>query len=196
MTAVARRRIGPTACVVLLLSQGPQSAQDLTSVYAPLALSTEPAAVEPLRWCGTPGDRLRRAGVVTAGPLDDGHLLRADQFPRHLSATHTGDFGFSNLLVLGDHETLTFERVDPDADSKRVAETWTRTGTNVVAGRMVSVFNPTWSVEVAASYGAIPGVSITRSSSSATWWRPALPLPLPRRRARGHPATGSSSIFK
>ena len=48
----------------------------------------------------------------------------------------------------------------------------------------------------AASYGAIPGVSITRSSSSATWWRPALPLPLPRRRARGHPATGSSSIFK
>ena len=170
MTAVARRRIGPTACVVLLLSQGPQSAQDLTSVYAPLALSTEPAAVEPLRWCGTPGDRLRRAGVVTAGPLDDGHLLRADQFPRHLSATHTGDFGFSNLLVLGDHETLTFERVDPDADSKRVAETWTRTGTNAVAGRMVSVFNP-------------------------TWWRPAASAAA-RRRARGHPATGSSSIFK
>ena len=148
MTAVARRRIGPTACVVLLLSQGPQSAQDLTSVYAPLALSTETAAVEPLRWCGTPADRLRRAGVVTAGPLDDGRLLRADQFPRHLSPTHTGDFGLSNLLVLGDHETLTFERVDPDADSKRVAETWTRTGTNAVAGRMVSVFNPTWSVEV------------------------------------------------
>ena len=63
-----------------------------------------------------------------------------------LRPTHTGEFGFNNLTVLGDHETVTFERNDPWADNEDsiTTETWQRTRTSSIDGRIVSVFTPRW----------------------------------------------------
>lgn len=136
----------------LMLTQTPQTAQDLAQFYAPLALSQDVPAgrAEPLRDCGTTFALLRRTltGVRAVTHLEDGRPLRADQFPRFLRPTHTGDFGFNNFLVLGDHETVTFERFDADDEDRHTDETWQRIGTQEVAGRVVSVFNPTWSIDV------------------------------------------------
>ena len=77
-------------------------------------------------------------------PLADGRPLHADQSPRFLHPTHEGSLGFTSFLVLGDHATVTFERVDADADDNHTAETWARTGTDAVTGHVVSVFSPAW----------------------------------------------------
>ena len=83
-------------------------------------------------------------------PLADGRPLYADQVPRFLGPNHEGTFGFADFLVLGDHETVTFERVDADAEDlfQHTAETWVRTRTDTVAGHLVSVFAPTWDAGV------------------------------------------------
>ena len=81
-------------------------------------------------------------------PLADGRPVRADQVPRFLRPTHEGTFGFNTFLVLGDYETVTFERTDADAETLHTAETWQRTGTDALAGHLVSVFNPTWDAGV------------------------------------------------
>ena len=136
----------------LLLAQTPQTAQDLALLYAPLALDERAVtgSAEGLRQCATSYDLLRRTatGITTMQHLADGRPLRADQFPRFLRPTHNGDFGLSNFLVIGDHETVTFERVDADAEDFHTDETWTRASTQEVDGQIVSVFNPTWGIDV------------------------------------------------
>ena len=80
-------------------------------------------------------------------PLADGEVLRSDQFPRFLRPTHVGEFGYDAFVVVGDHEALTFERLDLNQDSGIAVETWGRVGTGVVDGRVVSAFRPVWPAE-------------------------------------------------
>ena len=146
-------RAALAACLLLVPTSAP--AQSLAERLAPLALLPEPPPALGAR-CATPPIPMPLAAAPFAGdparanvagdmePLADGRPLRADQFPRFLLPTHVGSFGFTNFLVLGDHATVTFERVDADAADQHTAETWTRTGTTAVAGHLVSVFNPTW----------------------------------------------------
>lgn len=153
MTATVSFRRGLLAIVGgLLLAQTPQTAQDLAQLYAPLALAMDVSTgrAAPLRKCGTTFDLLSKAitGIQAMTPLDDGRPLRADQFPRFLRPTHTGVFGFNNFLVLGDYETVTFERFDEDGEDRHTDEIWQRSGTQNVAGRVVSVFNPRWTIDV------------------------------------------------
>ena len=125
--------------------------QDNTQSYELLALDDEEAVrSEQLRSCATTLGLLERTatGFNTATPLADGWPLRADQFPRFLRPTHQGDFGFYNFLILGDHEVVTFRRLDPNADEGHVVETWVRTRADQVDGRLVSVFNPSWSIDL------------------------------------------------
>ena len=144
-----------TLAACLLLVPTPAPAQSLAERLAPLALLPEPGPAVGVR-CATPpipmplavtpfaADPARANVAGNLEPLADGRPLRADQFPRFLLPTHVGSFGFTDFLVLGDYETVTFERVDADAADQHTAETWTRTGTAAVAGHLVSVFNPTW----------------------------------------------------
>ena len=66
--------------------------------------------------------------------------------PRFLHPHHEGSFGYRDLLVLGDHETLTIER--NDVNNTVHTETWRRTGTRTVADHLVSVFNPEWDASI------------------------------------------------
>ena len=142
------------ACLLLAPAAG---AQSLADRLAPLALDPEDVVTPaPERWCATPpipmpwaatpfaADPARANVAGDMEALPDGWPLRADQSPRFLHPTHAGSFGFTDLLVLGDHASVTFERVDADADDGHTAETWRRTRTDTVAGHVVSVFSPTW----------------------------------------------------
>jgi len=64
----------------------------------------------------------------------DGQPLWYDQNPRLLHAAHTGGLALDNLLVLGDVETLYFERWSDRSGS--VPETWHRIDTTAVEGRL------------------------------------------------------------
>ena len=137
------------ALALLLLAQGPPAAQDLSTVYAPLALSlSDDTAVDVLRACGTTHDELAQLGIQTVTPLADGRALRADQFPRFLRPDHADAFGFTDFLVLGDYATVEFHRVNKFQAAGFIAETWTRTHTVSIDGRTVSVFSPSWPASV------------------------------------------------
>ena len=82
-------------------------------------------------------------GTDLAG-LGDGALVRADQFPPFLTPTHEGEFGFDEVVVLGDHPILHVERPDPDGTAEVVRETWNRVQSTEVGGRAVSVFRLAW----------------------------------------------------
>ena len=58
----------------------------------------------------------------------------------------TGSEAAQPSHVVGDVETLEFERWSESEDGY-VAATWTRTGTTAIDGRLVSIFNVTWSHE-------------------------------------------------
>ncbi len=149
--------IGAALAAYALLVPVPASGQSLADRLAPLALdprdTVRPApGVQcatpriPMPWAVTPfaADPARANAAGDMEPLADGRPLHADQSPRFLHPTHEGSFGFTDFLVLGDHATVTFERVDADADDSHTAETWARTGTDTVAGHLVSVFSPAW----------------------------------------------------
>ena len=163
ITAMQRGGFVTAAAVAacLLGAPVPASSQALADRLAPLALDPEDPVLPALHLrCATPLDPAPWTSIAFAAdptratvagdiePLPDGRPLRADQFPRFLRPTHEGTFGFENFLVLGDHPTVTFERVDADAADNHTAETWTRIGTDSVSGRLVSVFNPTWDAGV------------------------------------------------
>lgn len=82
--------------------------------------------------------------------LRDGEPLSFLQDPPILRPDHHGPFALRDLVVLGDFETVTFERADGTAPSGVAVETWTRLGTRWIHGRLASVFEPTWTEEVFA----------------------------------------------
>ena len=77
--------------------------------------------------------------------LPDGQPLWYKQRPRVIRADDPGGLAFENFLVAGDVETLAFDRRSVSAADNVVPETWRRTGSTAIDGRLVSVFNPSWS---------------------------------------------------
>ena len=157
------------ACVPLLFTHGAPRAQGLSPTYANLARDPVGDA-EPLRACGTPTDHALRGRMAVGEPMADGDAIRGEQFPRFLTPTHAGEFGFDSFTVLGDHETLTFERHDPNQAASSAIETWRRTGTSSVSGRLVSVFRLVWRPEaLRATLGdQSGGASTVRTCSGGT----------------------------
>ncbi len=101
--------------------------------------------------CGTPAIFARQllSGFAPPGSIrfvdaPDVQPLWFDQNPWLLHAEHTGGLALNDLLVLGDVETLSFERFSASAEENVVEETWQRTRTTSIDGYLISVFNPTW----------------------------------------------------
>lgn len=102
--------------------------------------------------CGTPAIFARQllSGFAPPGSIrfvdadaPDVQPLWFDQNPWLLHAEHTGGLALNDLLVLGDVETLSFERFSASAEENVVEETWQRTRTTSIDGYLISVFNPT-----------------------------------------------------
>ena len=142
MTSRRRRSLALTACFLLVSMHSPRTAQDSSASLAAIALDPP---LTPTMQCATPGDFLVQQGLQHSDELADGAPMRFDQSPRYLRANHTGDLVFQNFLLVGDHEQVTFERRDFRVEGQIATETWQRTGTQSIRGRLVSVFNPVWS---------------------------------------------------
>ena len=109
---------------------------------------------EPAFVCGTPElvarqtwsgvtrlPSIRMADEEEESPY--GQPLWFDPQPRLIRADSTGGLVFNDVLIVGDIETVEFERWS-SAAGEAVTETWTRTATRTFAGNLVSAFNPTW----------------------------------------------------
>ena len=116
-------------CILVLMNRAPSSQERL-------ALRLQPLAITPDEF--DPSDTIREellpldpfetsnARTNTVTPLTDGRPLRADQSPRFLRPTHTGNLGFYNFLVVGDYPTVDFERYAYLEDTSYISETWVR----------------------------------------------------------------------
>ena len=112
--------------------------QDRTS----LKLHALPA---PPLVCGTGLDSAIQAGRVFATPLASGEGVHFLQDPPIVRPTTTGRITLRNLTIVGNHRTVRFTR----PDGKR--QTWRRTRTSTIDGRVVSIFNPSWPASVLAT---------------------------------------------
>ena len=137
---------------VCALTATPATAQTVAELER-LALSI-PEASEPARLsCATP-EIVARQRFYGFSPLDalrlvdpgasEGQPLWYDQNPRLIRADHTGGLSLDNFLITGDVASLSFERWSA-AQEDPVQETWQRTRTDSMGGRLISVFNPSWS---------------------------------------------------
>jgi hypothetical protein len=72
----------------------------------------------------------------------DGQPLWFTQEPSILTPDYAGAVTLSNFVVSGDVPTLRFQSVAPLNEGD--IETWTRAETQLIGGRLVSVFNPVW----------------------------------------------------
>lgn len=85
--------------------------------------------------------RLRRQA------LGDGDGLSFRQDPAWLTARRDQGLRLRRFTVAGDVARVRFDRWDPDA-GRYVAETWDRTTTDTISGRLVSIFEPEWAPAV------------------------------------------------
>ena len=97
----------------------------------------------PAQTCATGRVRERRLGWRLEEALADGRPLSFTQEPSVLSPGYAGTITFRDLYVAGDIATISFKPFDPEAPADQT-DTWTRTGTTTMNGRLVSVFNPSW----------------------------------------------------
>lgn len=127
----------PAACLALLASVVTSApivqTQGTRLDLPPIAPGSIPAEV-----CGTDLVYLQALGLAAPRALADGQALMFDQTPAILRPDLAGNFSIRAQIV-GDFPTLRFLRWDPDAPSDNI-ETWNRTATRTVAGRLVSTY--------------------------------------------------------
>lgn len=122
------------AFFVCLFASGPiAQTQGPRLDLPPIQLRSLPTAV-----CGTDGVYLQSLGLAVPQELADGQALMFDQTPAILRPDHSGTFSIKAQLI-GDFPTVQFLRWDPDVAGDNI-ETWSRTATRTVAGRIVSIF--------------------------------------------------------
>jgi hypothetical protein len=93
----------------------------------------------PPELCGTEFVYLQSLGLATPLALDDGQGLMFDQTPAIIRPDLSGSFSIKVQLV-GDFPTMRFKRWDPEATGENI-ETWSRTATRTISGRLVSIFD-------------------------------------------------------
>ena len=126
-----------------------------------------------LVWCVVMmGSLLAAQAAITSrddpsSPLPDGTPLRGDQFPRFLTPTHQGEFGFDEFVVLGSHVAIQFEQPGTEAETAAIVETWDRIDTTTVGGRPASVFRLVWPAEKLADAFRLQRWGVDRPS---LWW--------------------------
>ena len=137
------------ACVVLVGIRG-EAQQSRTLADLP-PLQSDVEAERTYQTCAT--DRVRakhrsiQRGFTPQDRLADGRPISFEQEPAVLTPDYRGTIRFRNLLIAGDVASVRFKRSDRDSEM----ETWERTGTRSINGRLVSVFAPEWDSAALAS---------------------------------------------
>jgi hypothetical protein len=134
-----------SAAGFVLLGAGP-GAQTLPAALAPDGID-RPSV------CGTQPLRHLRAEATAPDGIADGEPLFFEQDPPLVSANYDGPITLRHFNVVGDFATVQFRRYDPAQATGRL-ETWTRVNSRSVDGRVISIFEPSWSsAELATSLG-------------------------------------------
>jgi hypothetical protein len=151
LTVALSAAMTTAALATLGASQRPQEPQGLMP-------PSRPALV-----CGTDGVVATTRGFRPLAVSTEGQPLWFTQEPSILTPDYAGAVTLSNFVVSGDVATLRFRSAAPLNEGD--IETWTRTETQTINGRLVSVFNPVWG-----------GDALSRVLSSATfgWDQPRL----------------------
>lgn len=101
------------------------------------------------------GPRSAQESRVERAALDDLSPLSYAQRPAVLSADETGSLQIE-LELLGDVSTVSFRRNVPSAPGGFVTETWSRSATRAVDGRLVSVFDQRYDAGILADLVVYP----------------------------------------
>jgi hypothetical protein len=110
-----------------------------------------PDGTDPRVVCGTELVRHARAQATVDTAISNGEPLFFDQDPPLVFPSYNGPITLRNFNIVGDHATIQFRRYDPTSPTGRI-ETWQRLTSRTVAGRVVSIFEPSWpATELAAS---------------------------------------------
>ena len=127
---------------MLLLAGAHPRVQQSTESLSPAVLASLPLPVDGRTTfeCGTPERIDRRIGLLQRVAIADNALLRYRYVPRIIEPNQTQDIRVV-VEVVGDVPSLTFRKVD---GSGFVAETWNRSTTRSVSGRLISVFDQTF----------------------------------------------------
>jgi hypothetical protein len=132
------RRAAASCAVTLTIACG------MLRVFAQQPLDLPPRDTAPEEVCGTGPDRLRQLGFRGAFARADGQGVSFRQDPPLLFSDYTGTLALREFLVAGDVATVRFK---PSYDGSEI-ETWSRVATRQIAGRLVSVFEPSWPASV------------------------------------------------
>lgn len=119
-----------------------------------LAASTPGAARQAPRWpVDLPPAVEPESGAMCVAPDPEGRIRKTvtltgeavsfRQQPSLLLARDDHGLELQRFVVLGDVERVQFDRWDADTNDF-VAETWTRSGSDTLNGRLVSIFTPSW----------------------------------------------------
>jgi len=129
----------------------------LVAIVAAAATFGTPAAARQDRPLDLPPVADPAPGAVCIAPEPDGRIralatrdgegLRYRQDPAWLLARDGQGVTLRQFLVAGDVEQVQFDRWNNDT-GEYVPETWTRVGSDTVAGRLVNIFEPSWAAEV------------------------------------------------
>ncbi len=95
-----------------------------------------------------------------------GEALRFQQDPSWLVARDGMGLALRRFLVAGDVDAVQFDRWDVETNAF-VPETWTRTASDTIAGRLVSVFEPSWGADLVQTRLARARVGF---DSQAVYW--------------------------
>lgn len=126
---------GAVACSTLLFL-APLGAQDAPLTFTWKTVRPEIACLDTPSQARAHKNRIKK---LDAAP---GRALAYDQQPPVVPPNYSGTIQLADFTVAGDVPTLTFEGVDG------TVETWSRQRTDTLAGRPVSVFQPTWDASI------------------------------------------------
>jgi hypothetical protein len=102
------------------------------------ALASPPRELRDRDRCGTGDDRLKQLGFRPRVAIADGSGVSFRQEPAIITSDYTGPVTLREFTIAGDVATVNFQL----AYDGSATESWSRTGTKVVNGRLLSVFEP------------------------------------------------------
>jgi hypothetical protein len=135
-----------------------------SSQTLPIGLRSD--APQPLQLCGTRVDEGLRGLRPRAVDVVDGETLSFEQDPPLLFPHYAGVITLRQFSVVGDIPTLEFHRWNPDKPEGDL-EVWSRSRSQAINGRVVSVFEPSWDSRVLD--GVLSRVRVGYDRPSVFW---------------------------
>ena len=127
-----------------------------------------PRALPEVDRCATDDDRARQLGLRPQAFVPDGRPGSFVQEPPILTSDYNEVVVLRDFMVLGDVPTARFR---PNWENGEVEE-WTRSELRTVAGRRVSIFNPSWS---GSQIGAFMAANPFGWDDGGVYWGEFLP---------------------